>query len=450
MRQAIRKVVNRCGGVRNIVVWMTVIVIVPTLFFCFLQTKYHGVYSQFDEGTHISYAWSVAHGHIPARGDTVERPILDAWACSGQTNAELPPCGESSSPSQFPAQGQQYNFIHPPIYYIITGFLSRCITHFSHALTFAQAARLLQIVWVIFGMALCYAAFRRWDVPRLYAYSSVALIPFIPMVLNAGSAVTNDAPALACGAMLVWCAARVFKEHRCDAWPVAISIFFCLIKGTFAFGFLAFAAVMFFYSIIWLFTGDKKRGYRSVFFSCTIAVASMICVWGWSAWQKTRGVSNWHNPNEVYRPKMEGSPFWQWAKTAFSGLNLGSFTSAGRDLSDQPLFIMWAAILSIITLGAAAFLYFQHDGSVHHQALSATTFTSLALYPTLVQAREYLSSGLMFDIVTVRYGMCLIPLVLCCWAVSLQNRESRIIAIIIPIFGMICGFATLLSATNLT
>lgn len=91
MRASLHNITNRVGGIRNIIAWLTIIVLIPALFFGLLQAKYHGVYSQIDEGTHISYAWSASHGRIPAKGDTVEQPILDDWACSSQTNAELPP-----------------------------------------------------------------------------------------------------------------------------------------------------------------------------------------------------------------------------------------------------------------------------------------------------------------------------------------------------------------------
>lgn len=441
---------NPFGGIRNAVIWLVCIIIIPTLFFGMLQLKYHGVYSQIDEGTHIGYAWSVSHGHIPAKGDTVEQPILDDWACSGQSNVELPSCGNTGDVTKFPAHGQQYNYIHPPLYYAITGFCARVITHFARSMSFAQAARLMQVPWIILGLALTYRALRTWGLKRLYAYSAVTVIPFVPVFLNAGSAVTNDAPALACGAMLLWCAARVFKQHRCDWLPATMALLFCLMKGTFAFGFLGFTAVMFVASVLWWYLGDTRLGFNGIISSCVTGVVSLLCIFGWSKFQSARGASHWQNPNLVYRPKMEGSPIWEWARTALSGLNLGAFTSAGRDMSDQPAFIMWASLLAMVMIGAAGFLYFQHDGDSSHTLLLGTTVFSILLYPTLVQIREYLESGLMFSVVTVRYGMCLVPLSLCCWALSLQNRRSCIVAVAFPAFGICCGFISVLTATTLT
>lgn len=449
MRASLHNITNRVGGIRNTIAWLTIIVLIPALFFGLLQAKYHGVYSQIDEGTHISYAWSTSHGRIPAKGDTVEQPILDDWACSSQTNAELPPCGDAEDPTKFPAQGQQYNYIHPPLYYAITGFAARIIAHIDHSVSFAQAARLMQIPWIILGLALTYRALRAWGIDRLYAYSAVAVIPFVPVFLNAGSAVTNDAPALACGALLTWSAARVFKQHRCDWLPAVMALLFCLMKGTFAFGFLGFAAMVFATSALWWYLGDVRLGRNGIISSCATGIVSLLCIFGWSKFQNMRGVENWQNPNSVYRPKIEGSPVWEWMKTALSGLDLGAFTSAGRDMSDQPAFIMWSALLTVVMIGAVGFLYFQHDGDVSHTMLLGTTVFSMLLYPTLVQIREYLSSGLMFSVVTVRYGMCLVPLVLCCWALALQNRKSRIIAVSMPLIGICCGFASVLTAAML-
>lgn len=444
----LRRAAFQADGVRNAIIWLMVIVIMPILFFGLLQVKYHGAYSPFDESTHASYAWSVSHGRIPAKGDVLEQPILDDWACSGQSNAELPICGNAADPSAFPNQGQQYNYIHPPLYYAVTGFAARVITHFDHSVSFTQAARLMQIPWMILGLALTYFALRSWGLSQLYAYSTTAIIPFVPVFLNAGTAVTNDAPALACGAMLLWCAARAFKYHRYDWMPVSMALIFCMMKGTFAFGFLGLAAVMFSVSIMQWYIGDARLGRKGIISSCLTGLAALLCVFGWSKFQNMRGVTNWYNPNAVFRPKMEGNPIWQWMKTALSGLNLASSVNV-RDMSDQPAFTMWITLVTVILIGAAGFLYFQHDAVPAHLMLIITTVFSMLLYPTMVQLREYLNSGLMFAVITVRYGMCLVPLALCCWALALQHRRSRIIAVFVPVFGICCGFVSVLTAATL-
>ena len=449
MHANLHDITNRVGGIRNIITWLSIVVFIPTLFFGLLQAKYHGVYSPIDESTHLSYAWSASHGHIPAKGDTVEQLILDDWACSGQTNTEIPSCGNAEDPTKFPAQGQQYNYIHPPLYYAITGFAARIITHINHSVSFVQAARFVQIPWIIIGLALTYHSLRTWGLNRLYTYSAVAIIPFVPVFLNAGSAVTNDAPALACGAMLTWNAARVFKQHRCDWMPAVTALLFCLMKGTFAFGFLGFAATTFAMSVLWWYLGDGRLGRNGIFSSCATGIVSLLCIFGWSKFQNMRGAENWQNPNLVHRPPMEGSPIWEWMRTALSGLDLSANVVGGRDMSEQPAFIMWTALLAVVMIGAAGFLYFQHDGDVSHTMLLGTTVFPMLLYPTLVQVREYLSSGLMFSEITIRYGMCLVPLVLCCWALALQNRKSLIIAVTVPLIGISCGFISVLTATTL-
>lgn len=442
----LRHIASRAGGVRNAIVWLMIIVIMPTLFFGLLQIKYHGVYSPIDEGSHISYAWSVSHGRIPAKGDTVEQPILDDWACSGQSNVELPSCGNATDPSTFPNRGQQYNYIHPPLYYAVTGSAARVIAHFNHSMTFAQAARLIQIPWMVVGLAFAYFAFRSWGLLRLYAYSAVVVIPFVPVFLNVGSAVTNDAPALACGAILLWCAARAFRRHRYDWVPAAMALLFCMMKGTFAFGFLGLAAVMFAVSIMRWYIGDVRLGCKGIASSCATVLASLLCVFGWSKFQNMRGMTNWQNP--LNATKTEGNPIRQWMGTALSGLDLGHAIGY-RDMSDRPVFMLWIALITVVLVGATGFLYFQHDAISSHLMLIATTVFSMLLYPTMVQLREYLNSGLTFGSLTIRYGMCLVPLALCCWALALQHRRSRIIAVFVPMFGICCGFVSVLTTATL-
>lgn len=435
--------------VLEIVAVFTMLILLPTLFLGVYQSKLHGRYSPYDETTHISYAWSVAHGRIPAKGDAMEQPILDDWACHGQpVITTTPGCGVTAPLSEYPAGGLQYNYIHPPVYYAITGFSARLISHILPSISFIHAARLIEIVWIIAGIILCYLALKSWGIRKLYALSAAAIIPYIPVISSTGSAVNNDAPALACGAAILWSMARVYRHNRIDCAPVIFALLFCMMKGTFAFGFFGFAIILFIFSIAKVFIGDRRSGIDGILVSCGTAAAALLCVVGWSRFQALRGTSSWVNPNLASKTPVTGSPIVQLMTTFLSGLNLAQFDGL-RGLESQPSSVMWIALLSVILTGAVAFLYFQHDNDLAHSLLLATTALTMLLFPTFIQLREYLSNGHIIPTISARYGLYIIPLVLCCWGLTIQQRRSRILAICIPLFAIACTFYAVLTATNL-
>ncbi|MGO5363050.1 MULTISPECIES: glycosyltransferase family 39 protein [unclassified Bifidobacterium] len=429
---------------------IAIFVILPALFLGIYQSKLHGRYSNIDEPSHASYAWSVSHGHIPAKGDPIEEPILDDLSCAGQSNTEnIPKCGTHAPLSKYPLGGTQYNFIHPPIYYAITGTAARIISHFIPSMTFVHAARLLQIVWVIIGIMLCFYSLRAWGVRETYALSGAAIIPYIPVVCNAGSAINNDAPALACGAAILWCMARIYRNNKYDWVPIVMALLFCSMKGTFAFGFLGLSIILFIQSMLLLYTGDRRKGTNGAILAVSVAAASVFCVIGWSKFQSIRGASDWSNPNaSLGKVTITGTPLGEIMTTLFAGLNLANFDGQ-RGLESQPASIMWVAVLAVILVGSLGFLYFQHDNDQSHMLLIATVAVSMLMFPTLIQIREFLSNGHMFLYVTPRYGMYLIPLVLCCWVLALQNRRSKILAVSVPVFAIVCSFFAVATATNL-
>lgn len=430
---------------------IVILVILPALFLGIYQSKLHGRYSPLDEPSHASYAWSVSHGHIPAKGDSIEQPILDDWSCSGQSHARgIPKCGTHAPLSEYPNGGAQYNFIHPPVYYAITGTAARIISHFIPSLTFVHAARLMGIAWIIIGIILFFYSLRAWGVRETYALSGAGIIPYIPLACQAGSSINNDAPALACGAAILWCMARIYRNNKYDWIPIVMALLFCSVKGTFAFGFLGVSIILFIQSMLMLYTGDRRTAARGATLAVSVTAASLFCVIGWSKFQSIRGASDWSNPNiSIGKVAVTGTPFGEIMTTLFSGLNLTNFDS-GRGLESQPAFIMWVAVLTVILVGSLGFLYFQHDNDQSHILLIATAAVSMLIFPTLIQIREFLSNGHMFLYINSRYGMYLIPLVLCCWVLALQNRRSKILGVSVPAFAIVCSFFAVVTATNLS
>lgn len=427
---------------------VVVVVLLPFVYFGLAQYKFNGSYSLFDEITHVSYAWSMSHGDLPARGDSDPAVILNDWSCSGQENVPLPECNSGAKAEEYPNLGQQYNYFHPPLYYLVTGVLARGINGVFPAISFSHAARMLSIVWMVIGNIAFFLVLRTWNLKWKYRLSVVALVPFIPVFLNSGTAVTNDAPSLLCGAAALWVAGKILVERTSVYFPAIIIIFLCgNIKGTLVFPFLAMAAVLVLLGIYVYCHKDIDNGRRYFIHGWVIGLTALFSVAFFTFIQNMRGDSSVQSAvsGQNTDPPV-GTPFGEFAKTVMSWLNLADGGDNLRQGMENGLgYSIWLVVLVLLIGSAAVVLYLQDDGYSEHTYLWILTLFGLFLYPTMVQVREYLNSGELFYDVSGRYGLAFLPLVLCCWGLVLQNRKDKVLTISIPVMGMVLSFISILS-----
>lgn len=436
-------------------VGLLVLVIIPSVYYALALHSYAGTYSPFDEQTHVGYAWSIAHGHIPAKGETLPPEVLRDWACSGWRSAEdkathtqeLPACGSDAPASEYPGKGEQYNSFHPPLYYAVTGFTAKAVSSVIPAISFKLAAQCLSILWMIAGLIALFFALRRWRVSSSIALATCALVPYIPVFLNAGSAVTNDAPALLCGAGFLWIGAQYFKDRDYNPFiPSMIAFLACMIKGTFAFPLLALLTVMGIHALI--LTMDHARrseGIRECIAAIVPGIITMVAVYGWTAFQSHRGDQSYVAAitGTNTRP-VQGLPVGEFLNTLMTGFDMSALPGDLRGTDASVGYAMWLGILQIVIVGAVFYLYFQHDGLFAHQQIMYSALFGMLLFPVLVQVRQYLSDGSMFVGVSLRYGMASIPLILCCWALAVQNRKQPALAWAVSAIGAVICFVSVL------
>lgn len=435
-------------NISKLVSCFVVLVLLPAVYFGLAQYKFNGSYSLFDEITHVSYAWSISHGKLPARGDSDPAVILNDWSCSGQENVPLPACDSGAVPEDYPNQGQQYNYFHPPVYYAITGIVARVCNAVVPVLTFSQYARLLSIVWMVLGNVALFFALKQWKVDIAYRLSVIAMVPFIPVLLNSGTAVTNDAPALLCGAAVLWVAAKFFVDRQSFYLPAIAVIMLCgSIKGTMVFPFLAMAAILVLLGIATYWKKDRNQGRQFFIQGWITGLTALFSVAVFTVIQNMRGDSSVQSAvSGQNTDPPAGSPIGEFAKTVMSWLNLADGGDNLRQgMENGPGYSIWLAMLLIIIGAAAVMLYMQNDGDNSHTYLWILTLFGLFLYPMLVQVRQYLNSGELFYDVSGRYGIAFLPLVLCCWALALQNRKDRVLTVAIPVVAVILSFVCMLS-----
>lgn len=394
--------------------------------------------SRIDEPTHADYAWQAAHLTVPFAGAVIAPEIREIWACVGQERYELPPCGDMAQAWEFPFEGQQYNFSHPPVYYLAVGVPARALDAVLPGIDFVTAARLFGVLWLAAGMFMTFVALRRWRVDPAAAIIAPLLLPAFPRVLHAVTTVNPDAAAIVIGASAIWLAARVFVDEDAD-WRVAalLAATAGMTKTITAIPFIALGALLAFREVRdW--RRSRPRG-RDVALIGAMAVAVLLPYGIWQAWQATRGDPDWQNPLVGLNTRdVLGLPGSEWLETAFNGLNLVSDYYLQEPL-DVALMVSWTRLLNILVIGAIFGVIVACAKEPARRSLGWMMLAGAAIYPTIVQIQAYLNTAVpqYFPSVTGRYGLALIPGAVACIVIAAHKARFRRLVYLLAVAGLV-------------
>lgn len=397
--------------------------------------------SRIDEPTHADYAYRISRFEVPAAGSPIAREIRDIWACMGQERYDLPPCGADARAWEFPYDGENYNFPHPPLYYIAVGFPARALDA-ATGLNFVEAARLTGPIWLAAGMLMLYVALRRWRVdPAVSIVAPIILMTF-PRVLHASTTVNPDAVAPLAGALAVWLAARLFLEDSRD-W-VLPAFFTALVGFTKFISVIPFVAL----AILTFARAMRDRGVWGLRWSdwqqlIVVAAAVIVPYLAWSAFQAPRGNPWWLNPLVGINTRdVLGLPGSEWIETLFVGFNLASDYYIQPPL-DIAILVMWTRLLNVLVIGAlfATIVAFAKEPA--RRSLGWLLAVGAVMYPLAVQVQAYLSTSVpqYFPSPTGRYGMALVPGAVACLVMAATKAGYRRTLYVVAAGGIIVMIA---------
>lgn len=388
--------------------------------------------SLLDEWTHADYAYRISHGQVPADGDVISRQIREEWSCHGLgPGGKMPPCGmPDPPPGEYKARGEQYNAFHPPVYYLLTGVVARAVDAVRPGQNFITSARVVGLAWLLAGMAVLSLAVRRLGASWPLAALGAALLPLTPIVLHASSTVTNDAPAALAGALGLLVLARVVVDGR-TGWlvPAAATLFAAGTKMLNALPLLVVAGLLTLLGVRRWREGERGPGRQLVVVAVAIVGTFLLTYLAWSLFQSGRGVEGWVNPvAHVSGRPVRGLPFDELLSTSFSGFGLTSSYYLQSQVNGQAI-TAWAKLLTALVIAApfVALALFRRWSPGWLVGLGL--LAGMVLYPLAVEIQVYVSSGLYFPAVVVRYGMSFIP-----WAiaalvlVAAERRVGRVAA----------------------
>jgi uncharacterized membrane protein len=170
---------------------------------------------------------------------------------------------------------------HPPTYYAVAAVVLKAV-HFESLRwdVDVMVLRMLNVLMVAPLPLLAWASVRRLTrSPKLAIVASVTLFA-VPELAQIGSSVTNDAPVMLVGALLVWLVVRMFTGAT--RWPnmLAISVLLGLIVALKATGLPAIPFV----AVAVLFCGREQWSFarRCLRTLAVLAIAAVLGAWWWA------------------------------------------------------------------------------------------------------------------------------------------------------------------------
>jgi hypothetical protein len=409
----------RLVGVVFTLLALSCAVVIPTA----LRSKGMSV---FDETTHVDYAWQISHGHIIEKGDVTSREIVVEEFCRGSARLApaqnpTPLCGHPNAPAR---AFLNYNYGHPPLYYLITGVIARSFNHFTagHFITYA---RLVGIGWLFAGMLVLYFALRRFCVGWPIALASSGLVALTPMVWYFTSTVTNDAAAVLCGAAALFTLARISVDGKLG-WKIPGLLAF-LAAGTKvlnALMFLVLAAGL----VVWAFQlrrENRAKARQLLYIVIAIVAAFVLMYVGWQAFQHFRGDPNYKNPAAgASTAPVKGLPFNELLSTSFSRLSeLSSYYLP--PLLDNQLISVWLRLWGPLSLACSGVLLAANPRWSGRFNVAWLALAGVLAFPLIVELQSYGTDGRFFPAVTPRYGITAIPALIAAIAIAVDQKRLQ-------------------------
>ncbi len=380
-----------------------------------------------DEPVHAGYLYEIAYGHIPYKGQLVPEEIRYEWYCHNQQAATGASTCTGFNASTFQTSSQIYTFGDPPVYYGITGFLTRGISALipgGH--DFITVGRALGALWLFAAMIVLYLAARKFRVGPPYAFAAAALVPLCPGVLAASSQITSDTPAALCGAIALYVLARILIDKRMGLiLPFLATVFASGTKVLSGMPMLVVGGVTFFIALAALYRdrGDWRAAVRPLLVTAAIGLGFVLTYVSWTVFQNHRGDPHWVNPNIGNGLPLKGSPAGDLLSNLFG--TFGNLTSAywmPASVNGETV-VIWATLLSVVLAAAPLIVMTASRARSWGWTLGVGTFLGITAVALVVEAQVYMANHEYFVNVVPRYALSFLPWTILCVAVVAGRRK---------------------------
>jgi hypothetical protein len=410
-----------------------------------LHVREYTAVSPIDELQHIDATVKWSQGEPVRRGDRVGQSAMREEACRGIDNFNPPPCGSALYHSRdFQEGGYNTAYIHPPVYYALTGTGARLIG-ISGDHSFVTEARLMGIVWLDGAVVLIWLLLAEFCVSYAARCVLILLTLTTQVVLHMSSIVNPDAAALAAGAAILLAVVR--WERGAMHWlvPGAMAAIAVLLKSSFA----TAAGVCVLYVLIRLVQRrhDARQGpTRTEYLRVLIGISAGLIVasGAWVIAQNALAHVPATQTPQVKRFKVDSFPFRELRGQLFAGVTPIQLPAYVPTFFDNDAIKEANDVVDVLFLVATIAALVLSQARCRMRAIAGAALTTMLLVGPVFVFFNYVVQGTFVDI-PPRYGLPVVPAVLVSSSSLLRWKAVLVLA---GVLAALIGLETLVALTR--
>jgi hypothetical protein len=213
--------------------------------------------------------------------------------------------------------------------------------------------------------------------------------------------------------------------------PAVVALVIASTKVMHSVAILAVAGILLLVAVAAFRAGERARARALAVISVAIVGATVVVYFGWSAFQATRALPNWTSPAEgVNTDPIVGTPVAEWVPTLFSTFGISQTFFLQATLMSYAIVASARGLALLLSAAPFANVATFTVGDPR-RLLGWTALVGCAAVPLLVQAQAYMDAHGYFPVVSSRYGISLLPIVIAAFAVVAQFRNWRVATVLV-------------------
>jgi hypothetical protein len=393
-----------------------------------LHLRNYTTVSPVDELQHIDATFKWSKGEPVRRGDRVGQTSMREEACRGIDTFNPPPCGNARYHARdFQEEGYNTAYIHPPVYYGLSGIGARVIG-ISGDHSFVTEARLMGILWLGAGVVLIWLLLAEFDVSYPARCVLIVLAISSPVVLHMSSIVNPDAAALAVGAAILLAVVR--WERGATPWqaPGVLAAVAVLLKASFATAAglcVLYVAIRLVQSRNAAIDGPTPSEWLRVLMG--IGAGLIVASGAWVIAQNALAHVAAAQIPEVKRFQVNSFPFRQLRSQLFAGVTPIQLPAYAPKFFDKDPIKNGNDVIDVLFFVATVSTLALSQARSRMRAIAGAALTTMLLVGPVFVFFNYIVQG-TFVVIPPRYGLPLVPAVLVSSSSLLRWKPCLVLA----------------------
>jgi hypothetical protein len=403
--------------------------------FC-LHIAVYSPLSPIDEIQHVDYAFHLMHGDTVVAG-THFSPEGEAVLTCRQIDTAPPigmPCKGPYNVDAMPNNGYNTAYLHMPFYYAVPAVFGLVGKALGVPGDLVNVLRLSSVLWWALFVAVAWRLFRELDVNRWAGAAGIVLTGATPVLLHAYSIVNNDVTALPAGAAMTLGALLWDRGALRLRWLLVLAAAAVVLKAT---NIVVVVAVALFFLIrFWQRNGAPRQltgpaARRTALAVAGLAITTVAIGAGWAAIASHRAMI------DVQKIPMNQQFYASEFRPITLISSLDAFLSPiAPEFIDSVMASQTAQFVAALTnyglMGLAILgAVLAAPGSRTRALAGACAVT--AMFGSMIFIVTTYAGTHGFTLVTSRYGLSLVPMMLVVGLTSIRGKAGRVGIVVVGI-----------------